>query len=189
MQQRKHSTWKTSPVSNHAYWRCAGRQHRMQHLQTRQPRSTGSCPGPAAPFSERAGCSSSGWSCWSFCLISRCSTLGSPHSTYLVDGSTAVLKQGGRFVEIGKRDIWAPAVVAGECQDMCYNSLVAVDFLPASVLHSSMSRLSAQLAAGSSHCSAVQPLQFSHWCTISALCQMSHARQIGKEVISTAVAP
>jgi NADPH:quinone reductase-like Zn-dependent oxidoreductase len=101
----------------------------------------------------------------------------------MVGGSLAVLKQGGRFVEIGKRDIWAPAAVAAERADVSF-SLVAVDFLPASVLHSSMSRLSAQLAAG-----AVQPLPGAVHdisSVAAALRQMSQARHVGKVVVSTA---
>jgi NADPH:quinone reductase-like Zn-dependent oxidoreductase len=38
--------------------------------------------------------------------------LNSLTSPGMVGGSLAVLKQGGRFVEIGKRDIWAPAAAA-----------------------------------------------------------------------------
>jgi hypothetical protein len=30
----------------------------------------------------------------------------------MVGGSLAVLKQGGRFVEIGKRDIWTPTAAS-----------------------------------------------------------------------------
>jgi NADPH:quinone reductase-like Zn-dependent oxidoreductase/acyl carrier protein len=109
--------------------------------------------------------------------------LNSLTSPGMVGGSLAVLKQGGRFVEIGKRDIWAPAAVAAERADVTF-SLVAVDFLPASVLHSSMSRLSAQLAAG-----AVQPLPGAVHdisSVAAALRQMSQARHVGKVVVSTA---
>jgi NADPH:quinone reductase-like Zn-dependent oxidoreductase len=109
--------------------------------------------------------------------------LNSLTSPGMVGGSLAVLRQGGRFVEIGKRDIWAPAAAAAERPDVCV-SLVAVDFLPASVLHSSMSRLSAQLAAGS-----VQPLPGAVHdisAVAAALRQMSQARHVGKVVVSTA---
>jgi NADPH:quinone reductase-like Zn-dependent oxidoreductase/acyl carrier protein len=109
--------------------------------------------------------------------------LNSLTSPGMVGGSLAVLRQGGRFVEIGKRDIWVPAAVGAERPDVCV-SLVAVDFLPASVLHSSMSRLSAQLAAGS-----VQPLPGAVHdisAVAAALRQMSQARHVGKVVVSTA---
>jgi NADPH:quinone reductase-like Zn-dependent oxidoreductase len=73
--------------------------------------------------------------------------LNSLTSPGMVGGSLAVLKQGGRFVEIGKRDIWAPAAVAAERPDVSY-SLLAVDFLPGSVVQSALQRVAAGVAAG-----------------------------------------
>jgi NADPH:quinone reductase-like Zn-dependent oxidoreductase len=73
--------------------------------------------------------------------------LNSLTSPGMVGGSLAVLKQGGRFVEIGKRDIWAPASVAAERADVSF-SLLAVDFLPGSVVQSALQRVAAGVAAG-----------------------------------------
>ncbi|KAF6259568.1 hypothetical protein COO60DRAFT_1269963, partial [Scenedesmus sp. NREL 46B-D3] len=54
--------------------------------------------------------------------------LNSLTSPGMVGGSLSVLRRGGRFVEIGKRDIWAPAAAAAERPDVAH-SLLAVDFL------------------------------------------------------------
>eukprot|EP00878_Enallax_costatus_P032620 GHUV01035866.1.p1 GENE.GHUV01035866.1~~GHUV01035866.1.p1 ORF type:complete len:548 (-),score=177.63 GHUV01035866.1:22-1665(-) len=106
--------------------------------------------------------------------------LNSLTSPGMVAGSLSVLRRGGRFVEIGKRDIWAPAAVAAERPDVSY-SLVAVDFMPASGLHQAMSKLSGQLAAG-----IVKPLPSAvHDISniAAALRQMSQARHVGKVVV------
>jgi NADPH:quinone reductase-like Zn-dependent oxidoreductase len=73
--------------------------------------------------------------------------LNSLTSPGMVGGSLAVLKQGGRVVEIGKRDIWAPAAVAADRPDVCF-SLLAVDFLPGQVVQSALQRVAAGVAAG-----------------------------------------
>ena len=111
--------------------------------------------------------------------------LNSLTSSGFVAGSLACLKRGGRFIEISKRDIWSAARVAQDRPDVGY-SLVAVDFLPATAVHSSMARLAAQLAAGT-----VQPLpQVSHTlnAVTAALRQMSQARHIGKIVVRSPTA-
>jgi NADPH:quinone reductase-like Zn-dependent oxidoreductase len=73
--------------------------------------------------------------------------LNSLTSPGMVGGSLSVLKAGGRFVEIGKRDIWAPAAVAADRPDVSF-SLLAVDFLPGSVVQSALQRVAAGVAAG-----------------------------------------
>lgn len=65
----------------------------------------------------------------------------------MVGGSLSALGCGGRLVEIGKRDVWAPAAVAADRPDVMY-SLVAVDFMSEAVLHAAMTRLSRQAASG-----------------------------------------
>jgi len=107
--------------------------------------------------------------------------LNSLTSPGMVSGSLSVLRRGGRFVEIAKRDIWAPAAVAAERPDVAY-SLLAVDFLPASGLHTALFKLAAQLAGGAVHPlpAAVHKLSS----VAAALRQMSHARHIGKVVVS-----
>jgi hypothetical protein len=65
----------------------------------------------------------------------------------MVGGSLSVLRRGGRFVEIGKRDIWAPAAAAAERPDVAY-SLLAVDFLPDEGVQSALQRVAAGVAAG-----------------------------------------
>lgn len=49
------------------------------------------------------------------------SVLNSLTSPGMVAASIAALRIGGRFVEIGKRDIWSPARVAQERPDVSYN--------------------------------------------------------------------
>ena len=108
--------------------------------------------------------------------------LNSLTSSGMVAGSLASLHCGGRFVEISKRDIWSGARVAQERPDVLY-TLVAVDFLPDRAVHSAMSRLSSQLAAGT-----LQPLpQVVHSMAGSrgALRQMSQARHVGKVVVQS----
>ena len=50
------------------------------------------------------------------------------------------------FVEISKRGIWSPQRIAQERLDVHYR-LLAIDFLPAAVLHSAMQRLAGTLAS------------------------------------------
>ena len=107
-------------------------------------------------------------------------TLTSPG---LVSSAASMLKQGGRFIEIGKRDIFAAARLAQERPDITFG-YVAVDFLPEPSLHSAMQRLSSRLADGS-----LRPLPSATHAmstVVSALRQMSQARHIGKVVVSRA---
>ncbi len=55
--------------------------------------------------------------------------LNSLTSPGMVAASLAGLSRGGRWVEIGKRDIWSAARVQSERPDVRYG-LLAVDFLP-----------------------------------------------------------
>ena len=73
--------------------------------------------------------------------------LNSLTSPGMVGAALALLRRGGRLVEIGKRDVWSGAAVAAQRPDVAY-SLVAVDFLPPRVLHSLLLELSSDMAAG-----------------------------------------
>ena len=100
-----------------------------------------------------------------------------------VGGALALLRRGGRLVEIGKRDVWSGAAVAAQRPDVAY-SLLAVDFMSEAGLHAAMRALSAQLAAGS-----VSPLPGAvHGLrsAAAALRQLSQARHVGKVVVSAA---
>jgi hypothetical protein len=110
--------------------------------------------------------------------------LNSLTSPGMVGGSLAVLKQGGRFVEIGKRDIWAPAAVAAERPDVCF-SLLAVDFLPGQVVQSALQRVAAGVAAG--RLAPLPTVGYSLAAAASALRQMSQARHVGKVVVSSSL--
>eukprot|EP00775_Hariotina_reticulata_P007135 gene7135-7350_t len=112
--------------------------------------------------------------------------LNSLTSPGMVAGSLSVLRQGGRFVEIGKRDIWAPAAVSADRPDVSY-SLVAVDFMSASGLHAAMAKLSVQLAEGQVHPLPAAVHGLSN--VAAALRQMSQARHIGKIVVRQPEAP
>jgi NADPH:quinone reductase-like Zn-dependent oxidoreductase len=107
--------------------------------------------------------------------------LNSLTSPGMVGGSLSVLRRGGRFLEIGKRDIWAPAAAAAERPDVAYN-LLAIDFMPPEVLQQLLYRLSADLASGT-----VAPIRAAvHDMTsvAAAMRQMAQARHIGKVVVS-----
>ena len=107
--------------------------------------------------------------------------LNSLTSPGMVGGSLAVLKQGGRFVEIGKRDIWAPAAVAAERPDVAFHML-AIDFMPRAVLQQLLLQVSRDLATG-----RVAPIRAAvHDMTAvhAAMRQMAQARHVGKVVVS-----
>jgi NADPH:quinone reductase-like Zn-dependent oxidoreductase len=107
--------------------------------------------------------------------------LNSLTSPGMVGGSLAVLKQGGRFVEIGKRDIWAPAAVAAERPDVAFHML-AIDFMPPAVLQQLLLQVSRDLATG-----RVAPIRAAvHDMTVvhAAMRQMAQARHVGKVVVS-----
>ena len=107
--------------------------------------------------------------------------LNSLTSPGMVAGSVAGVRVGGRFVEISKRDIWSPARLAQERPDLHY-SLLAVDFLPPSAVHSALTR-AAQAVSSGSFCplpqvtNQLQNVQ-------AALRQMTQARHVGKIVIT-----
>ena len=106
--------------------------------------------------------------------------LNSLTSPGMVAGSLAVVKPGGRFVEISKRDIWSPARLAQERPDL-HTSLLAVDFLPPSAVHSALTRAAQAVSSGS-----FSPLpQTTHQLqnTQAALRQMTQARHVGKVVV------
>lgn len=107
--------------------------------------------------------------------------LNSLTSSGLVAASLAVLKMNGRFVEISKRDIWAQQQVAVERPD-CTFAYIAVDFLSAACIQSSL-----QWAAGALTKGTICPLP----CicqTIgnapAAFRQMMQAGHVGKVVLT-----
>ena len=73
--------------------------------------------------------------------------LNSLTSSGMVAASLSVLKTNGRFVEISKRDIWAQQQVAVERPD-CTFAYIAVDFLSAVCIQSSLQWASKALAKG-----------------------------------------
>ena len=110
-------------------------------------------------------------------------TLTSPG---LVNSAAALLKPGGRFIEIGKRDVFSTSRLAQDRPDIAFG-YVAVDFLPEAALHVAMQRLSSRLATG-----MLRPLpSASHSIAnvVSALRQMSQARHVGKVVVSSSLSP
>ena len=115
-----------------------------------------------------------------------CVVLNSLTSPGMVGASLSAVSRGGRWVEIGKRDIWSAARVSCERPDVRYG-LLAVDFMPAAVLHAGLSAVSAGLASGS-----LRPLPaavHSLSSVAAALRQMSQARHVGKVVVSAAAGP
>lgn len=71
-------------------------------------------------------------------------TLTSPG---MVSSAAALLRPGGRFVEIGKRDVTSVNRLVQERPDVGY-SLLAIDFLPGAVLGALLGRISSRLASG-----------------------------------------
>ncbi|NRB36648.1 MAG: polyketide synthase dehydratase domain-containing protein, partial [Rhodobacteraceae bacterium] len=107
--------------------------------------------------------------------------LNSLTSAGMIASSLSCLRSGGRFVELGKRDIWSTRSMKMERPDLTYN-MVALDFLPPSHVQKIMTDLSHALALGT-----VKPLASTiHGmnCVSSALRQMSRAAHIGKVVVS-----
>lgn len=108
--------------------------------------------------------------------------LNSLTSSGMLGASISSLNKGGRLVEISKRDIWSPARVFEERPDIGY-SILAVDFLPPSVLNSTLEVISHQLATGE-----LMPLrQISHTmgAVANAMRQLSQASHVGKVVCTT----
>jgi NADPH:quinone reductase-like Zn-dependent oxidoreductase len=107
-------------------------------------------------------------------LLGGCDVvLNSLTSPGMVGGGLAVLKPGGRWVEIGKRDIWSRAAVSVERPDVGY-SLVAVDFLPDGVVQQGLRSIAAGAAAGQ-----LKPIPTSTHdlrSVVAALRQMSQVR-------------
>ena len=107
-------------------------------------------------------------------------TLTSPG---MVAATASVLRLGGRFLEISKRDIWSPGRLQQERPDVAYG-FVAVDFMPERALHAAMLRLAAMLARR-----ALTPLPNAVHDVANAaaaLRQMSQARHVGKVVVGHA---
>ena len=107
--------------------------------------------------------------------------LNSLTSPGMVAASMALIKQGGRMAEIGKRDIWSAAAAAAERPDVSYN-LLAVDFLPGGVVQTALQKVAAGVAAG-----MLRPLPtIAHELSsvVAAFRQMSQARHVGKITIS-----
>eukprot|EP00883_Tetradesmus_obliquus_P011533 jgi/Sobl393_1/4315/SZX67650.1 len=107
--------------------------------------------------------------------------LNSLTSPGMVGGSLSVLRRGGRFVEIGKRDIWAPAAAAAERPDVAY-SLLAVDFLPDEGVQSALQRVAAGVAAG--QLAPIPIVCHNLASAAAALRQLSQASAVGKVVVS-----
>lgn len=104
-----------------------------------------------------------------------------------IDQSFGVLAQGGRFVEIGKIGIWAPARVAAQRPDAAYFPFDLNDLMrdnPA-LIQAIFRQIADWLAEGSLH-----PLPSTHFSgaeiggVIDAFRHMQQAKQIGKVVIS-----
>lgn len=107
--------------------------------------------------------------------------LNSLTSPGMVAASLAGVAPGGKFVEIGKRDIWSHARIAQDRPDIAYK-IVAIDFLPARSLGAKMRELAGLLAGGT-----VAPPQgnlFRLGDASAAFRKYSQAQHIGKLVLS-----
>ena len=68
-------------------------------------------------------------------------------STGMVAGTLSVIRNGGFFIEISKRDIWAVSRMAQERPDVHYQ-LIAIDFLPPDELRNKLQILATLVAKG-----------------------------------------
>ena len=98
----------------------------------------------------------------------------------MVAASLASLAHGGRFAEISKRDIWSAARIAQERPDV-QHSLVAIDFLPLSVLNASLNKLASMLA--SEQVSPLQRLSYDFADAAAAFRHFARAQHVGKIVV------
>ena len=106
-------------------------------------------------------------------------TLTSPG---MVSAAASLLHVGGRFVEIGKRDVTSTGRLAQERPDVSYG-FVAVDFLPNDRLQASLQQVAVGVAAG-----VLRPLPLAAHglhSVAAALRQLSQARHVGKVVVSS----
>jgi hypothetical protein len=108
-------------------------------------------------------------------------TLTSPG---MVSSAASLLRVGGRFVEIGKRDVTSAARMAQERPDVGYG-LLAIDFLPPEVLGGLMLRVSSRLAAGESSWNAELP----HLKCLLTPCTSSQALSSQSSPLQTAWVP
>ena len=116
-------------------------------------------------------------------LIGSCGVgivLNSLTSPGFVAGSLSTLGSGGRFVEIGKRDIWSVIRTQSERRDVSFG-MVALDFAPPRVISGALMGVSAAIDAG-----ALSPLRSTCWSigeTQLAMRIMAQARHMGKVVV------
>jgi NADPH:quinone reductase-like Zn-dependent oxidoreductase len=108
--------------------------------------------------------------------------LNSLTSPGMIAASLAALNQGGRFVEVAKRDIWSAARVAQERPDVCFTT-VAVDFMPPSVINKGLLQISTLLLAGK--ISPPPLVDYNLGDAAHALRHLSAARHVGKIVTSS----
>jgi NADPH:quinone reductase-like Zn-dependent oxidoreductase len=107
--------------------------------------------------------------------------LNSLTSPGMIGASLSTLNQGGRFVEVAKRDIWCAARVAQERPDVCFTT-VAVDFMPPSVINRGLVQISTLLVNGK--ISPPPLVDYSLGDAAHALRHLSAARHVGKIVTS-----
>ena len=109
--------------------------------------------------------------------------LNSLTSPGMIAASLATLLPGGSFIEVAKRDIWSSERISQERPDVRF-STVAVDFMPPSVVHNGLLRISALMGSGDIFSSPL--LNFNLGNGAQALRQLSSARHIGKIITTQA---
>ncbi|KAK9849252.1 hypothetical protein WJX84_003790 [Apatococcus fuscideae] len=106
--------------------------------------------------------------------------LNSLTSPGLVAATLAGLRAGGRFVEIGKRGIWSPSAIHAMRPDVQY-SLLAVDFVPPSIMGRMLSGIASSLARGTAK--PLQALSYGLGSVAGAMRAMMQAQHTGKIVV------
>ena len=106
--------------------------------------------------------------------------LNSLTSPGFVGSSLSALGRGGRFVEIGKRDIWSVTRTQMERCDVSFG-MVALDFAPPRVISGALVGVSSSMQRG-----LLEPLRITSWSlseTQQAMRVMAQARHMGKVVV------
>ncbi|GAX72979.1 hypothetical protein CEUSTIGMA_g431.t1, partial [Chlamydomonas eustigma] len=106
--------------------------------------------------------------------------LNSLTSPGMVSASLALLSQGGRMVELGKRDIWGHRRTSQERPDVQY-SLLAIDFLPPQLLGGLMASVAQKVAEGKLH--PLRSMCYSLASAAAAMRALAQAAHAGKVVV------
>ena len=111
--------------------------------------------------------------------------LNSLTSPAMVAASLSLLKTGGAWIELGKRDIWSHQRAMQERPDVNY-SYLAIDFLPPRLLGSLLARVATKLASGTYQPLPAMTFGLGMQQVVHAFRCLAQANHVGKVVITRA---